>query len=141
MAGPRLAHRQRLHRPGRGRSDRQRDRRIRIEDNEVRDSTGASWSSPRTPPTITEQLGSLTDPLQDILQDALIQVGATLVMGYPLPTAFVNTSAISELPTVQARLSPTGFTNLPLLIAFDILLQFFNASCRSAPRASSNHKD
>jgi hypothetical protein len=100
---------------------------IRIEDNDVRNGYSGFLIYARfTAPVINDTLAKAQPPIQDILQDAVMQVGLALVLSYPLPAAFTDKSAITQLPSVGAPLSPSVFPNLPLLNAFDVLLQMLN---------------
>jgi len=108
---------------------------VRVEDNEARNCyAGILIFARRTPPAVTTDLASLRDPLQDILQDALLQVGGALVMSYPLPAAFTGTSAITALPAVNVVLNTSVFPTLPLVNAFDVLLQLLFALQQEAAK-------
>jgi hypothetical protein len=101
---------------------------IRIEDNDVRNSYGGILIyARRTPLPVPTGQTPPDDPLLDILWDALTQIGVALVVGYPLAAAFTDTSAIKNLPALQATLLRWVFPRIPLVRNFDELLQTLNA--------------
>ncbi len=103
---------------------------VTIQDNTVQSCySGFQIFGRRTPPNLQdfgEIPATTTELLQSILEDPVLELGSSIARSYPLSAALLGLLAAGMTISLSSPVEffPTpGFSNDPLLNAFDILLQ------------------